>query len=85
MADGYFTDGTLQTLYFPDGHPRAGVFKGMARILEEWGWGDMSKVWAECDHIKCAPGSTNCCCCQILYNEPDFINVESLLEITCQK
>ena len=85
MADGYFTDGTLQTLYFPDSHPRAGVFKGMARILEERGWGDMSKVQAECDRFKCAPGSTNCCCRRILYNEPDFINVESLLEITCRK
>ncbi|KAJ7483017.1 hypothetical protein B0H11DRAFT_1723388 [Mycena galericulata] len=32
MRDGQFADGTPQSLYFPDGHPQAGIFKGM-RIL----------------------------------------------------
>lgn len=35
MASGHFTDGTEQPLYFPEGHARAGVFKGMAVILTE--------------------------------------------------
>jgi hypothetical protein len=35
MGDGTLENGTRQSLYFPPGHPRAGVFKGMAQILEE--------------------------------------------------
>jgi hypothetical protein len=44
MSDARFKDGSPQPLYFPDGHSHAGVFKGMAKILEEQGYGDMSKV-----------------------------------------
>jgi transposase len=84
MANGHFADGTPQPLYFPEGHERAGVFKGMATILQERGFGDMSKVRAECKEFKCAPGATDCCCRRILYNQPDFANVPSLLEITCK-
>lgn len=90
MVDGCFADGTPQPLYFPEGHPRAGVFKGMAKILEEHGFGDMSKVRAECKGFKCAPPSEieavqNCCCRRILYNQPDFTNVKSLLEERCKE
>ena len=35
MADGVLPNGQLQPLYFPEGHPQAGVFKGMAVILME--------------------------------------------------
>jgi len=83
MADARF-NGHAQPLYFPEGHERAGVFKGMAVILKERGFGDMSQVRAECKDFKCAPGATACCCRRILYNQPDFANVESLLEITCK-
>ena len=84
IADARFADRTPQPLYFPEGHERAGVFKGMAVILAERGCGDMSKVHAECKDFKCAPGASTCCCCQILYNQPDFANVPSLLEVTCR-
>jgi hypothetical protein len=84
MADARFADGNAQSLYFPEGHERAGVFKGMAVILQERGFGDMSKVRAECKHFKCPPGATNCCCRRILFNQPDFANVLSLLELTCK-
>ena len=91
MGDAQFKDGSPQPLYFPEGHERAGVFKGMAQILEERGYGNMSKVHAECKNFKCMPvreaGGTgmpvNCCCRRILYNEPDFINVFTILEATC--
>ena len=43
----------------------------------------MSKLRAECKNFKCALGATNCCCRRILYNQPDFANVQSPLEITC--
>ncbi|KAJ6471669.1 hypothetical protein DFH09DRAFT_1253866 [Mycena vulgaris] len=40
MADGEF-NGQPQPLYFPDGHCQAGLFKGMAVILEEHRFGDI--------------------------------------------
>ena len=58
MRDAQFPDSGLpQPLYFPDGHERAGVFKGMAKILEERGLGDMSHFRSECKNFKCAPGA----------------------------
>ncbi|KAG1744085.1 uncharacterized protein EDB91DRAFT_1246966 [Suillus paluster] len=42
MADGTFEDGSPQSFYFPEGHPCAGIFKGMAKILEEHGYGNMA-------------------------------------------
>jgi hypothetical protein len=33
MANGVLPNGQPQSLYFPEGHPQAGVFKGMATIL----------------------------------------------------
>ncbi len=38
MRDAQFEDGTPQSLYYPPGHEREGVFKGMAIILEERGY-----------------------------------------------
>jgi hypothetical protein len=83
MRDTTLPDGTLQSLYFPEGHPRAGVFKGMAVILQERGLGDMSKVRAECSKFQCEAGATNCCCRRILYNQPDFVNAEPILQTVC--
>jgi len=84
MGDGCFTNGTPQPLYFPEGHPRAGVLKGMAIILEEQGFSNASKLKAQCKNFKCAPGATDCCCCRILYMQPDFANVDTVLEGTCK-
>jgi hypothetical protein len=44
MADAQFADGTPQSLYFPEGHEKAGIFKGMAVILEERGFVGMDKL-----------------------------------------
>jgi hypothetical protein len=88
MSPARLADGTPQPLYFPEGHERAGAFKGMSTILEERGFGNMSKVLAQCKSFKCAPAipgvPQRCCCRRILYNEPDFVNVESRLEATCK-
>ena len=84
MGGARFKDGTVQPLYFPPNHEHAGVFKGMAMILEECGFKDMSKVHAECKDFKCAPGAKDCCCRRILYNEPDFMNVTTLLKMACK-
>lgn len=84
MGDAQFADGTPQPLYFPEGHTRAGVFKGMVTILKERGFQNMAKVRAECKGFKCIPGAANCCCRRILYGQPDFTDVPTLLELTCK-
>ena len=66
MTGARFPDGTPQSLYkFPTGHPNDGVFKGMKSILEERGT----------DITKCSPPAINC---RVLYNQPDFQNIELL-------
>lgn len=87
MEDGKFSDGSAQSLYFTEGHEKAGVFKGMAVILEERGFVGMTKLRAECEKFKCKPSGeepATCCCRRILYNQPDFVDVESLLETACK-
>ncbi|KIK74553.1 hypothetical protein PAXRUDRAFT_789771, partial [Paxillus rubicundulus Ve08.2h10] len=86
MMDGTFADGSLHEFYYLPGHTKAGFFKGMATILEEHGF-DVSNLKAQCHNSKpfdCVAGTAACCCQRILYNEPDFINVKSLLEQTCE-
>jgi hypothetical protein len=97
MADGMF-NGMVQSLYFLEGHPQEGVFKGMAIILEECGFvgcvamkvkgkkGGHSGRHTACADFKlgCVTANTpNCCCCRILYNQPDFVHVKSQLEQVC--
>ncbi|KAF9510307.1 hypothetical protein BS47DRAFT_1300305 [Hydnum rufescens UP504] len=86
MADAQFSDGRPQPLYFPDDHPQyPGLFKGMAVILEERGFSNARSLKAECKGFKCAPGITDCCCQRILFNQPDFVGVKSLLEDVCER
>jgi hypothetical protein len=86
MANGYFVDGSTQEFYYPTGCKHEGMFKGMAVILKERGYegctGHKGKL-TECSQFKCTPGATDCCCCHILFNKPDFVNITSLLEIEC--
>jgi len=84
MVDGEFSDGTPQEFFFPVGHPRESVFKGMSVILQERGFANAPKLLSQCPKFKCAKGATDCCYRQILYNQPDFVNVKSNLEITCK-
>ena len=39
---------------------------------------------AECPRFKCPPNAQTCCCRRLLYNQPDFANVETILETTCR-
>ena len=82
MADTWI-NGRRQSLYFEEGHPRAGVFKGMAVILQERGFANTFDIRTECKNFKCADPDdpdAQCCCRRILYNQPDFSNVKSILE-----
>ena len=83
MQPGCFANGELQSLYYPDGHEKAGWFKGMSQILWERGFEAESKLQAECKGFHCPSGEIRCCCRWFLYNQPDFMHVESVLEATC--
>ena len=85
MADARFADRTPQPLYFPPGHPRTRVFKGMSIILQERGLMKESNLKAQCKDFKCQPGRMDCCCQRVLYCQPDFINIESKLETMCKQ
>ena len=86
MDDATLPDGTNQPLYFPPGHEKAGLFKGMEIILQERGLHAESQLKAQCNKKFDCPnnGRTNCCCRRTLYNQPDFIQVDSLLESYCR-
>jgi len=84
MSNGRFADGHEQEFYYPDdpNHPHARQFKGVAVILQERGYNITGKK-LQCKSGKfsdCAPGRTDCCLRRMLYNEPDFVNIESILE-----
>jgi hypothetical protein len=84
MLNGRFADGTEQEFYWSADadHPHAGKFKGMAVILEERGFTSASKMRAQCGKkfSDCHPGEMACCCRRTLFNQPDFVNVPSILE-----
>lgn len=82
MVDGRFSDGSPQSLYYTEG-PQMGVFKGMGVILEEQSFIGALNIHTECPKFKCEKGAFQCCCRRMLFNEPDFIAVESLLETAC--
>lgn len=85
MQDAEF-GGRPQPLYFPHDHPtHPGLFKGMAQLLVERGYTNAPSLRAECPKFKCKAGATDCCCRRLLYSEPDFVNVESLLEKRCRE
>ncbi|KIK77204.1 hypothetical protein PAXRUDRAFT_167533 [Paxillus rubicundulus Ve08.2h10] len=82
-------------MYFPPDDPRdsKGIFKGMAVILEErkhknpskFTVPNYTKLKAQCGkNFDCQKDQINCCCQWILYTQPDFVEVESLLEMLCK-
>ena len=85
MADATFADRTSQKLYFPPEHLQPGVFKGMSVLLKERGLLKESDLKVQCKDFKCEKGKTDCCCCQVLYSQLDFIQTKSKLEIICKQ
>ena len=84
MCNGRFNN-REQEFYFAEGHKLAGLFKGMAVILTECGY-NVSRKKVQCGKslTDCAIGAKDCCCQRILYNKPDFVEEESLLQTCCR-
>ncbi|TFY63050.1 hypothetical protein EVJ58_g3469 [Rhodofomes roseus] len=56
----------------------------MQKILEERGIQTIG-LRAQCPDFHCKPPAENCCMRRILYNQPDFRDVESILEARCSE
>ena len=56
----------------------SGEAKGLQAVLEERGF-DVSQLRAKCSPV-CPIESQNCCMAQLLSQQEDFINQESMLE-----
>ncbi len=82
-----------QLLYFPEGHKREGIFKGMVEILVKRGFDRMKLtasvkkggLKAACKGFHCPAGATDCCVRRIFFNQDDFSNVKSLLKEAMEK
>jgi hypothetical protein len=59
-------------------------FLTMAEILKERGFHGADKIRAECLGFKCKLDAEDCCCRRLLYNQPDFTAVESIVKTTCK-
>jgi len=84
MWNGKF-NGQEQEFYFPEGHEKAGIFKGMAIILTERGYNMLDKkVQCRKKFSDCLDGAKDCCCQHMVYSKPDFVDKESMLETCCR-
>ncbi|PPR04911.1 hypothetical protein CVT24_007155 [Panaeolus cyanescens] len=92
MGNGWFQrlgsdERVEQCLYFPDDpdHPHTGQFKGITNILRERGLHTEAELRFRCGAKMgdCPPHDTGCCQRRVLYSQPDFVNVPSLLETEC--
>jgi hypothetical protein len=73
--------GEAQPFYYPPDHPTMpGWFKGMEQIIRERSLWPDGGLPCECLGFRCPEGWTDCCCCQLLFNQPDFVFQKSQLE-----
>lgn len=80
MEDATLLDGSRQSLYFPDNHPKyPGFFKGVAEILRERGV-DVTGLKLQCPQSKCDAEVAKCCARRVMFNQPDFTHHASALE-----
>ncbi|KAJ7741568.1 hypothetical protein DFH07DRAFT_964918 [Mycena maculata] len=93
LEHDYPDDTGGKEFYYGPNTERPGVFKGMAVILRERGidityrndQNQVKELNAQCPGFHCPPENPGCCCRRILYNQPDFTNGLSLLEIAAEK
>jgi hypothetical protein len=87
MLNGEF-NGKCQSFYYDHAkHPS--VFKGMVKILFKCGFENARKLLVGHPKFKCPPWAPNvtpkCYCQHILYEEVDFTEGKSILEVECKK
>ena len=81
MRDGQLPTGETQSFYFPPEHlTMPSWFKGMEVIIRERGLWPEDGLLAQCAGFRCPPGKTDCCCRQLLFTQPDFLNQKPLLQ-----
>jgi hypothetical protein len=56
----------------------------MTQILKKCGITKTAKLKAKCKNFKCSKDATDCCQRHTLYNQPNFADQESVLEIACK-
>ncbi|KAI6159852.1 hypothetical protein EDD17DRAFT_1778692 [Pisolithus thermaeus] len=84
MADAHLPNGAPQPLYFPEGHEcHGGWFKGMAQILMGHDYANAPQLLAEFKDFKCPSDKTDCCCHHLMYSQPNYVNVRSIMEMAC--
>ena len=70
-----------QELCFPDDRlMMPGWFKGIEIIIWEWGLWPENGLNAQCEGFKCVAKRTNCCCCRLLFTQPNFVAQKSHLK-----
>ena len=58
-----------------------GWFKGMMEIIiRDQGLWPQKGLDVQCEGFKCVKGKSDCCCCWLLFIQPDFKNQKSHLE-----
>ena len=77
--------GEDQSFYYDENHPTMkGWFKEMEQIIRERGLWPETGLLADCSG-KCPPDRENCCCCTLLFNQPDFVSQKSELQELVEK
>ena len=81
MRNTVLPNGETQSFYHGEDHPTMpDWFKGMEEIIwERFLWPD-SGLLSQCKGFKCVQEKTDCCCCRLLFTQPDFIAQKSKLE-----
>lgn len=80
MGPGVLPDGSSQSFYDENG-----VFKGTAQILRERGLHVESKLRLTCPKFECKVTTEACCQRRVLYNQPDFQEQLSTVELVCSE
>lgn len=84
MGPGILPNGLPHYFYDTTSTTVLGTSKGTTKLLQERGLIEEAKLNGSCKNFKCPTGATCCCQKRMLYNQPDFANQLSAIEIVCK-
>ena len=84
MGPGILPNGQPHYFYNTLSTTVLGTFKGMTKLLQECGFTEEAKLKGSCKNFKCPTGARKCCQKHMLYDQPDFTDQLSALEIVCK-